>query len=330
MDTPVPRQTKAKKHHYVPRSFQERFAGSDLHLWFYDKRERDFGVRRKPIARLFREWDLYTVVGPDGARDRATETRLSVIEGKAAPILDRVVGEARLGQASTFSERDREALSAFFIAQFRRSPDLHSTVAGRRHVDAAVAEIAAEWEAAGQALPGDQRSAVESEGLSKRIRGNLIAANAADPLLTASAAMMQRGFVTSVIRLPRRSFVLGSTPFARFMSRQRRQDLGDPGSELWLPIAHDVALCSHGLPGPSRLLEIVRDNDIRKVNGNIVRASTVFASASRELVEALSRRMGEYKLPEGEPAVPLIEGQVPSGSGDADAGPSWWSYSARR
>jgi len=221
-----------------------------------------------------------------------------------------------------FSERDREALSAFFIAQYRRSPDLHNTVAGRRHVEAAVAEIAAEWKAAGQALPGDQRSGVESERLTKRIRGNLLAANAADPLLTASAAMMQRGFVTGIIRLSRRSFVLGSTPFARFMSPQRRQDLGDPGAELWLPVAHDVALCSHGVPGLSRLLEIVRDGDVRKVNGSIVRASTVFASASRELVEALSRRMGEYKPPVGEPAVPLLEGQVPSTRADADAGPS--------
>lgn len=324
----MPHQTKARKHHYVPRSFQQRFAGPDLHLWFYDKRERNFGVRRKPIARLFREWDLYTVVGPDGARDRATETRLSVIEGKAAPILDRVVAEARRGQASTFSERDREALAAFFIAQFRRSPDLHSTVAGRRHVEAAAAEIVAELETNGHATQGDQRNAIETERLARRIRGNLLAENAADPLLTASPAMMQRGFITGVIRLPRRSFVLGSSPFARFMSPQRRQDLGDPNSEVWLPIAHDVALCSYGVPGQSRLLEITKDGDVRKVNGNIVQASTVFASASRELVEALSRRMGEYKPPKGEPTMPLPEGQVPSAIGDADAGLSWWSYSA--
>ncbi|MCJ2120084.1 DUF4238 domain-containing protein [Methylobacterium sp. J-001] len=304
MTASKPRQTKAKKHHYIPRSFQERFSGPDLNLWFYDKRERAFGVRRKPIARLFRGWELYTVVGLDGARDRTTETRLSVIEGRASPILDRVITEAREGRASLFSEAERLALSTFFIAQFRRSPDLHNTVAGRRRVDDAVAEVIAEWEAAGHIAPSSQRSAVENERLGRKIRGNLLAENAAAPMETASPVMMQRGFTTGVIRLPQRSFVLGSTQFARLLSPQRRQDLGDPGSELWLPIASDVALCSHGLPGRGRLLEIDRDQDVRKVNGAIVSASTVFASPNRELVEALSRRMGEYQPPEGEIAVP--------------------------
>ena len=304
MSKTKPRQTKAKKHHYIPKSFQERFSGPDLHLWFYDKRERAFGVRKKPIARLFRGYDLYTVVGLDGARDRTTETRLSAIEGRASPILDRVIAEAREGRVSMFSEAERLALSTFFIAQFRRSPDLHITVAGRRRVDDAVAEVIAEWEAAGLIALSSQRSAVENERLSRKIRGNLLAENAAAPLLTASPVMMQRGFATGVIRLPQRSFVLGSTQFARLLSPQGRQDLGDPGSELWLPIASDVALCSHGLPGAGRLLEFVRDEDVLKVNGEIVRASTVLAAASRELVEELSRGMGEYQPPDGEIAVP--------------------------
>ena len=57
---------------------------------------------------------------------------------------------------------------------------------------------------------------------------------------------------------------------------------------MWLPIAPDVALISYGTAGSSRFLEI-SDRPIRKINEENVLTSTVFASASRELVEALAQ-----------------------------------------
>lgn len=73
------RQGKAKRHHYVPEMILRRFAGPDLHLWSFDKRHPDYGIERKPVARLFRERDLYTSVDAAGGRDRSAETRLSVM-----------------------------------------------------------------------------------------------------------------------------------------------------------------------------------------------------------------------------------------------------------
>ena len=87
----------------------------------------------------------------------------------------------------------------------------------------------------------------------------------------------------------RRAFLLGSTPFARFMAHgTRRQDLGDPGAELWMPVAWDVALCSVGHADYRAFLD-VDDARIRKINGAVAGSSTVFASASRDLVEAYAR-----------------------------------------
>ena len=86
---PRTRHGKAKRHHYVPEMILRRFAGPDLHLWSFDKRHPGYGIERKPIARLFREWDLYTSVDAAGGRDRSAETRLSVMESRASPVLDR-------------------------------------------------------------------------------------------------------------------------------------------------------------------------------------------------------------------------------------------------
>ena len=88
------RRAQAKRHHYIPELIQRRFAGPDLHLWSFDKQHANRGLKRKPIALLFREWDLYTFVETDGSRDRSSETLLSAIESRAGPILERIVLEA--------------------------------------------------------------------------------------------------------------------------------------------------------------------------------------------------------------------------------------------
>jgi hypothetical protein len=285
---------------------QRHFAGDDLHLWSFDKRHPERGVKRKPIALLFREWHLYTVRRPDGTRDTSTETRLSVIEGRAEPVVTRIISNARAGRTPTFTERDRRALANLFVAQFRRSPDFHRGVLTRQAAADIVADGMARWEAVYGPATEKDRAFLTSDEYAARVRRDAIAEGAADPLLTATATMLQRGFSVARISLPRRSFVLGSSPFARFKAHEtHRQDLGDPRAELWLPIAHDVALISYGLAGSEQLFEVQGDRAIRQVNETIVRASTVFASANRDLVEALARRIprgmklhGKWKGPD--------------------------------
>lgn len=269
---------------------QRRFAtNADRHLWSFDKRHPERGVERKPIKRLFRVQHLYTIRRRDGTRDSSTEIRLSAIESRVGPVLDRVIANARMGRLPALSEADRRALVDLFIAQHRRSPDLHRTVLVRRAVDDLIADGMARWEALhGPASPEEQAFLTGPE-FAERARRDAIAQGAADPLEAATPAMLRRGFSVARITAPRRAFILGSNPFARFMARgSRRQDLGDPAAELWLPVAHDVAVCSVGHAAYSTLIE-ADDAHIRKINEAIALTSTVFASASRDLVEAYAR-----------------------------------------
>lgn len=281
--------SEPRKHHYVPEVIQKNFSGSDLHLWSFDKRHPERGVERKPIKRLFRVQHLYTIRRRDGTRDTTTETRLSAIESRARPVLNRVIADARAGRATALSQPERRALVDLFIAQHRRSPDLHREVLVRQVVADIIADGMAQWESLyGPASP-EERAFLTSPEFIERARRDAIAQGAATPLETATPVMLQRGFSVARITAPRRSFIIGSNPFAHFMARgTRRQDLGDPGAELWMPIARDVALGSTGHAEYSAFIE-VDDARVRKMNGVIARASTVFASASRDLVEAYAQ-----------------------------------------
>ena len=63
----------------------------------------------------------------------------------------------------------------------------------------------------------------------------------------------------------------------------------EPGEDQWMPVAWDVAVCSVGHADYRAFIE-VDDARIRKINGAVAGSSTVFASASRELVEAYARK----------------------------------------
>jgi hypothetical protein len=281
-----PRQSKAKRHHYLPEMIQRNFAGPDLHLWSYDRRKASYGVERKPIARLFREWHLYTQVAADGTRDTTTETRLSVIEKRAGQIIDRIIARARQGASPELADIERSALCDLFIAQFRRSPDIVRSAVARQDIDGEVAAGAAKWEAAGRMLSDEERADMDSGRLAARLRQNLVAGTAADPLAYSGPVMMQRGFSVGVSSNSDRTFILGSNPFVRLLSPTGRQDLGDPNTELWFPIAPDVALCSYGPAGHEQVSPISPEG-VGVINTEIARQSTVIASGSRDLILAL-------------------------------------------
>lgn len=283
------RQSVPRRHHYIPQMVQRRFAGPDGQLWSFDKRQPERGVVRRPIKRLFQVQHLYTLRRRDGTRDTTTETRLSAIESRAGPVLERVVTDARAGRPTAFSEADRRALVDLFISQHRRAPDLHRRVLIRRTVESIVADGMAQWEALHGPPSAEERAFLTSAEFIERARREAMVQGAASPLETATPAMLQRGFAVARISVSRRAFLLGSTPFARFMAHgTRRQDLGDPGAELWMPVAWDVALCSVGHADYRAFLD-VDDARIRKINGAVAGSSTVFASASRDLVEAYAR-----------------------------------------
>jgi len=282
-------QSVPRRHHYIPQMVQRRFAGPDRQLWSFDKRHPERGVERKPIKRLFQVQHLYTIHRRDGSRDTTTETRLSAIESRAGPVLERVITDARASRSTAFTEADRRALVDLLISQHRRSPDLHRRVLVRRTVESIIADGMAQWKALHGPASAEERVYLTSPKFIEHARRDAMAEGAADPLETATPAMLQRGFAVARITAPRRAFILGSTPFARFMAEgSRRQDLGEPGAELWMPVAWDVAIASVGRADYRAFVE-ADDTRIRKMNGSVAGTSTVFASASRDLVEAHAR-----------------------------------------
>lgn len=278
--------------HVVPRMLQKRFVDADGMLWVYDKRAPGRGLWRARPENVFKERHVYTVAGPDGSPNALVERALGHLESAADPVLTRIVERVRARQPLDLSAAERTTLLLFFYFQHKRSPEFFRALPlGDRIEDLAVSAIET-IEAENGPMPPDMRADFLSAESLKQVEQ----ATRMGVLLNVSpgifGVLQARGIAVALIPRPNRCFVLGSLPLARFMSPRRRQDLGDPGSELWFPIASDVAMTTYGAKGENRIVHLETDPPIRQINGAIVGQSNVIASGSKELLLALTRRLG--------------------------------------
>nr|WP_246681733.1 DUF4238 domain-containing protein [Methylobacterium sp. L1A1] len=204
--------SKPRKHHYVPEMLQRQFADPDGHMWFFDKTEAAFGVRRRPIARLLRELHLYTTVAPDGTRDTKTETELSKIESKAGPILEQIIQRARNGEAPQLTSSEREIVSLFLIAQLRRAPEFFDEAIKHRDIKERLTDVLRRLEESRGQIPAEMKRQLFDPPNLARMQSNLFAGGAAEPLFFSIEGMMLRGFTASIITDPNFSFINRQQP----------------------------------------------------------------------------------------------------------------------
>jgi hypothetical protein len=95
-------------------------------------------------------------------------------------------------------------------------------------------------------------------------------------------ALPSRGIVVLHITAPGEVFAIGSFPVVR-----RKGDLGRTESEVWLPVASDVAI---GIGDPANEITVrdVEPEVILKINQATAVQSSMFAAPFKPLVEALA------------------------------------------
>lgn len=283
--------------HYVPEMLQKRFVDEDGMLWAFDKRAPHRGIWRSKPKGVFKERHLYTVAGPDGSPSPLIERALGQLESAADPIITRVVEQARAGKSVNLHEDERRLLILFLYFQNKRCPEFFRSIPIGQSMDVVVEDAIRAFEAKNGPMPEAERTAhLSPTGLQAMEQDMRMEA-----LLTISprvvGALDARGITIAVIPRADRRFVLSSLPIARFISRRGREDLHDPESEMWLPLAPDVALSSYGRRGDDRTVHIQDDRPIRQVNTSLARFSQVVASSSLDLVRSLTRRWASSASP---------------------------------
>lgn len=273
----------SRRHHIIAQMIQRRFVDEDGLIFLFDKRRPRLGILRVSTTNAFVERDLNTAVTPDGVRDASLETAFSALESEAKVVTDKIIDRARARKTPRLTPKEREIWDFYFYCQQKRAPDVFHRLG---FVDQLRKELPAyieEYERDVRPLTPEERAIINSaEGVARIIQNTSVRARSAggDEVMTVLGG---RGLAVAVITRARKSFILGDHPLARFGGR-----LDDPASEVWMPIAPDVAVSPWQTRERGELLSEPTPDDVRRCNRMIFENSNVVASSSETLLRSLA------------------------------------------
>jgi hypothetical protein len=278
-----------KRHHFVPRMLLNNFTDEDGYLHWRFLNGRHETLRRGRPDEVFFENHLYSTMTEDGAKDARIEQQfLAVLESDAAPAMRAILEAARASKPPVLTDDQRASWIAFFLTQWRRTPDRQKAVLP----DAKGMELLEEiLEEVRQALPWRlaEIGRLSTENAKRRALRNARIDGLRQLNVKILEVLEHRGIAVLRIVKPRRSFVIASNPVAK-MTSEGRNDLSDISAEMWLPIASDVAV---GIGNGSRevlLIELADERPVRQINQAIARQSSAIAGCSAALVASVGWR----------------------------------------
>ena len=274
-----------KRQHYNPRMLLKRFVDTDGRLHFFTNHAPDKGVLTSTPENLFLQKHLYTQVDEVGTKDVSIETSfLANLEGKADPIIEKIVCAARRRQPPNLSHDEKDVFLTFFYIQLTRVPDVRDPIMDEVRHDT-IEEI--EEAANVRSLTDDERAMLDGgEEMERRLKNANIQSLPMGLNNRVFQILKKKHMCVALIRnpKPKRAFVIGSYPVVK-LSFPDRSFLGDPTVQVWLPLARDVAVALNS--GKCDRVKMIKDRDIQSLNESIFKQSTVIAGCSQELIESL-------------------------------------------
>lgn len=278
--------TVGKRHHFLPRMLQKNFADEDGFLYTYDI--QNVGkVRREKVANLFVVGHLYSTIEEDGSRNPQMEGEFSKLERDAKLVIDKILSSVRSSKIPYLTAAEREIWDHFFLAQWRRVPEIRELVVGEEGFKAELKRAIDTVEQRGRILTIDERNHYSDSETIKRMKQNAFVDALSRKAPLASAVLASRGLIFARSTNPTKNFILGSVPLVR-MSSAGTTDLTHEAVELWLPIANDVAV-SPGTYNEAEKVFEVGSKQVRIVNEAIASQSTRIAGRHRETINALRK-----------------------------------------
>ncbi|TCU13731.1 DUF4238 domain-containing protein [Rhizobium sullae] len=274
-----------KRHHFVPQMLLRRFCDETGRLWYYNKKAPRIGVASGAPQALFYEKHFYSL-DEGGVRDTSLESYFSQLEGEANTVIEKICAAARAGRQPNLSISEKKVWNLFFYFQWKRTPDSISSKMSYADFEETLAESIAEFEQRFRPLTGEERRRILSEAGKKRLRENARVKATGDPGTVVQDVLNNMGIAIAVLRKPNKSFVIGSKTVVKLTS-PGETSLGQPGVEVWLPIAADVAVCVVPQRGHEIVMTLNEDRWLRSFNAAILRESTVIAGRSEALIQSL-------------------------------------------
>ena len=294
----------SRRHHYIPKMLLRNFCDQGR-LWVGDRaQQRVFQcapgkvfLQRDLNARYLLDQvskDLENSDWPgDVPMSDEYEQTLARIDSNAAPVIQRIIAQARIQQPPNLSVRQSDSWKRFMFAMAARTPESQERVLSGKDRDVF-------YEAAKFQADIDNYDLPDKEALYKEARilkfKEFIETNTYAKFAAGIHPRAQEladefcdvaGLFAAIICIPRRSFVIGSHGIAIVESAGNRRRV----KESWLPIAHDVAVLATASPENVSLLELDRDRDplIKRINRASAAQSRFIAGRSEALIRSLMK-----------------------------------------
>ncbi len=276
-------------------------------LWAYDKTRLEKLFPSTP-KNVFAERDLtvrWNFDNTRGSRDHQEflgkteksyeyEDHLGKIESRAAPVIAKIIKEARRNRCPRLSPEHRRAWKRFALALARRTPESQQRVSTDKSFEDIFYEATA-TEAKLKQFPLSDKGTLYRDPKVLDLMG-MVATNVnakfsagVDPHMLDEEEKFSRetGLGVAVIRIPDKSFVIGSHGIAIVESSIK----GDPARGGWFPIAHDVIVTHTPYPSMEYLLPLDAGNEfiIDRVNKASAENSWLIAGRSEDLVRSFMR-----------------------------------------
>jgi len=274
-----------KRHHFVPQMLLRRFCDEDEKLWYYNKKSPHIGVAVSGTHRIFYENHFYTLE-EKGIKDTSLETYFSQLEGAANEVIEKICITSRAGRKPNLTADEKKIFDLFFYFQWKRTPDAINSTMSYADFERTLAKSVATFEQRFRQLTDEERERIFSEAGKKRLRNHARVKAIGDPGAIVQTVLDNMGIAIAVIRKPNKSFVIGSQPVVK-LTPPGETGLGQPGVEVWLPVASDVAVCV--IPGKGKEIVGTLNDDrwLRSFNSAMLRQSTLIAGRSAALIKSL-------------------------------------------
>ncbi len=281
-----------KRHHFVPKMLQKQFTNVEGGLWTFDHRRPAKGVWCGKMDALLLQGHLYSHVREDGSKETELESWFSQLESETAPIVEKIIMQARTWKQPGLTNTERECWDFFFYQQFRRVPDLYDSLLTAEQHKVQVEKFLDEFDRNVRPLTHtERRDLLDPKTLARAYRNLRVSSlkTGSDNVLSVIAG---RGLAVVRIPNPKKSFVLGSRPVLKLTPPQTT-DLSDPRVELWLAIAPDV-MVGVGPLDQGEVIVDISDKNVRLMNESICTQSSQIVGRSKELIASLSRFVGRH------------------------------------
>lgn len=260
----------------------KHFVDEDDQLSFYQRDAPEKGVRRQTPRTLFVKKHLYTFTDLYGTKDFSTEEFFSELESDADSVVCKIVENARNGMLPSLTSGERQTWDWFSMTLWRRLPDVCERMMPRLLDSEDLRRRYRDCMNIPDAKPIDfeeMREFIWNEAWPRSLQEQ-------DELMVNELLPTLRRMKLWVAVVPkgRAGLIIGSNPVIRISGHLPH--LRDPGTELILALAHDVAVCF--IHDQSEIRYVLEPKDVCDFNRAVFDQSTIVADRSHRQLELLA------------------------------------------